>query len=74
MCIWNIQDNYSLEDAVKKEDGLFTANRFYSVHIHASGCFLHMYMAPGITSVTAQMDIFSKASGHCRTGQIKKAE
>lgn len=28
----------SLEDAVKKEDGgLFTANRFYSVHVHVSG-------------------------------------
>lgn len=30
--------NDSLEDAVKKEDGgLFTANRFYSVHVHVSG-------------------------------------
>lgn len=30
--------NDSLEDAVKKEDGgLFTTNRFYSVHVHVSG-------------------------------------
>lgn len=29
--------NDSLEDAVKKDGGLFTANRFYSVHVHVSG-------------------------------------
>lgn len=59
-----------LEDAVTKDDGLF---QLYSVHcVHFSGWFL--FMVPEISSVVAHKDICSGASGHCKTGQIKKAD